>query len=437
MDQQGNPYYAASPDTPPQQISRNITLQTPLSRRGYGPGLVLVLDHYAAVEKAEGKLDPPPLQKWAEEGFCVVQVLVPAKEEDGGEFPLKRALEILQGEGRCEGDGKEVGLISYLSRIPFYVEEAACLSPSIKAIVSYGGRAFSSINTDATTIAPQLLHIAGKPLARRESMSIVPDSDSHAALARVSTSSPAKSFRYESAARDCNWILPSDEHYHAASAGLAHTRSLSFLKPFLQGPYFDLEAVWEEHCMYEFGARDVDKTMATMVAEPYVNHIPMLTGGVGKGPLAHFYANHFVHVNPPDTELEVVSRTVGVDRVIDEFVGKLTHDRVVDWLLPGVPPTGKYLEIPFTSVICMRGDRLSHEHIHWDSSTAFHQLGLVPEWVKFPYAIDEKEAASGKRFEVRLPTVGVETARKLVEEGSVKSNELIERGLQWREVDDA
>ena len=127
-------------------------------------------------------------------------------------------------------------------------------------------------------------------------------------------------------------MLPSDEEYHAASAGLAHTRSLSFLKPFLNGPYFDLEAIWDEHCKYEFGERDVERTMATMVAQPYVNHIPVLTGGIGKENLTNFYTKHFVFSNPPDTSMDVVSRTVGVDRVIDEFVFKLTHDRVIDWL---------------------------------------------------------------------------------------------------------
>lgn len=58
----------------PQEISSHLTLQAPLSRRGHGPGLVLVLDHYALIEKSEKHLDPPPLQKWAEEGFCVAQV---------------------------------------------------------------------------------------------------------------------------------------------------------------------------------------------------------------------------------------------------------------------------------------------------------------------------------------------------------------------------
>jgi carboxymethylenebutenolidase len=94
----------------PQVISPHITLQAPLSRHGKGPGLVLVLDHYALIEKSEKHLDPPPLQKWAEEGFAVVQLLVPGKVDDGGEFPLEKCLNVLKGCEGCEYE-KGVGLI--------------------------------------------------------------------------------------------------------------------------------------------------------------------------------------------------------------------------------------------------------------------------------------------------------------------------------------
>lgn len=105
--------------TEPQLISPNITLQAPLSRRGKGPGLILVLNHYALVEQSEKHLDPPPLQKWAEEGFAVVQLLIPGKPEDGGEFPLQKVLEVLKGCDGCEY-AKGVGLICkcYLTHAP-------------------------------------------------------------------------------------------------------------------------------------------------------------------------------------------------------------------------------------------------------------------------------------------------------------------------------
>ena len=162
--------------------------------------------------------------------------------------------------------------------MPFYVEEAACLSPDIKAIISYGGKKFTSLNTSLPTLPPQLLHIPGPQTPRRESISIVPEPETSS----VSNSSPSiKTFRYVDAKKDSGWVLPGDEEYHGPSAKLAHTRSLTFLKPLLGGPWFDLEAVWDEHCLYEFGERDVERTMATMVAQPYVNHIPTMTGGRG------------------------------------------------------------------------------------------------------------------------------------------------------------
>lgn len=145
---------------------------------------------------------------------------------------------------------------------------------------------------------------------------------------------------------------------------------------------------------------------------------------------------------------------MGIDRVIDEFVFQCTHDRVIDWLyvffffssflffasnpyldspvswstrltldrLPGVPPTGKALTIPFTSVVNVRGDRLHHEHIAWDQATALRQLGLLPEYLPFPYAIDGHTPAEGRRFEYRVPVAGAETSAKLADEGAVESN---------------
>ena len=319
---------------------------------------------------------------------------------------------------------------AYLTRLPFYITEALCLTPDISAVVSYGGSTLSSINTDANPLPPQLIHIGGPKTSthRRRSSAFV--SDPTNPEAQRPASGPVQTHRYPRAKAEAAWVLPADEDYHKQSASLAHTRSLLFLKEKLGGPWFDLEAVWDEHCRFEFAERDVAKTMATMVAQPYVNHIPTMTGGIGKERLTAFYTHHFIFANPADTELDLVSRTIGTDRIVDEFVFKLTHDRQVDWLLPGVPPTGKYLQIPFVSVVGVRGDRLCHEHIHWDSGTALKQAGLLPEWVGFPGGIEGEEA--GKQFEVRLPVGGVETAGKLADEGCADSNGLMGKG--WRVV---
>lgn len=247
------------------------------------------------------------------------------------------------------------------------------------------------------------------------------------------------------------FATPFSKLFNYAIEAVSHTRNLTFLKRLMNGPYFDLEAIWDEHTYFEFEARDVPATMNTMVQEPYVNHIPTITGGVGREKLAYFYANHFIPQNPKDTELELISRTVGIDRVIDEFIYKFTHDMQIDWLyasisqaypeltghrLPGIPPTYKKVEIPFTAVVNIRGDRLYHEHIAWDTMTALCQIGLMPTYLPFPYALpDGRTAGAGKSFEYRVPGAGRDTAEKMRDKNSVPSNQMFEFGI--REVDSA
>lgn len=107
----------------------------------------------------------------------------------------------------------------------------------------------------------------------------------------------------------------------------------------------------------------------------------------------------------------------------------------VSYSLPGIPPTGKKVEIPFTSIVNVRGDRLFHEHIAWDQATVLRQLGLLPEYLPFPYALpDGRAPAPGKHFEYQVPTAGRETAQKLADESVIESNGLFSHTV--REVDD-
>jgi carboxymethylenebutenolidase len=196
--------------------------------------------------------------------------------------------------------------------------------------------------------------------------------------------------------------------YDKPAASMAASRTLAALRRTL-GPDYDLAALWERHCLYEFGERDVAKTMATMVAEPYVNHVPTMTGGVGQKDLARFYRHHFVNSNPKDTRLVPISRTVGADRLVDEVLFCFTHDVEIDWMLPGIKPTGKYVEVPLVAIINFRGDKLYHEHIYWDQASVLAQIGVI----------DPKG----------LPIAGREQAKKLVDTGR-PSNTLMPR---WRD----
>ncbi|KAI5922946.1 hypothetical protein F4810DRAFT_710984 [Camillea tinctor] len=395
------------------------TLQPPLSRRGHGPGLILVLPDCGAPgtttalgqqkqqqqqgegaekeeeeEKEEGEdspaatLEPPPQKKWAEEGYAVVQLVFSGtvggegegkegEETKGGEGldvagALDAAVEALRKLEECDGVEKGVGVIVFgtpsLYPPPFTPLLQTAFSNPLRHLSC--SISFSPAWALGSASQPALLHL---PSATPWSPAAYPHTQAH---------------RYPSPFSPLPW----DRDFRYASACLAHTRSLAFLKPLLGGPYFDLEGVWEEHTGYEFADRSVERTMSTMVDEPYVNHVPTLAGGIGRAALTAFYRERFIFANPPDAALELVSRTVGIDRVVDEFVFRLTHDRVVDWLLPGIPPTHKPLRLPFTAVVCLRGDRLYHEHISWDQGTALRQLGLLPEYLPFPYPIPHRLA---------------------------------------------
>src|SRR5438094_7800077 len=164
--------------------------------------------------------------------------------------------------------------------------------------------------------------------------------------------------------------------------------------------------LWEEHVRHEFTTHHTEDTLATMVEDAYVNHIPVLTGGVGREQLREFYSKHFIPQMPPDTEMIPLSRTIGNDQLVDEMIFKFTHTVRMDWMLPGLAPTGKRVEVPLVAIVRFRDGKLAHEHIYWDQASVLVQLGLLDR---------------GK-----LPVTGVESARKASDK-TLPSNALIER----------
>lgn len=168
----------------------------------------------------------------------------------------------------------------------------------------------------------------------------------------------------------------------------------------------NLSALWEEHVKYEFETRDTEATLVTMVADAYVNHVPVLTGGVGHDELRAFYSERFIPQMPPDTKMTPISRTVGTDRVVDEMIFEFTHTIKMDWMLPGLAATGKHVKVPLVVIIHFREGKLAHEHIYWDQASVLVQLGLI-------------DAAL-------LPVAGVESAEKVLHP-SLPSNQLMTR----------
>ncbi len=166
-----------------------------------------------------------------------------------------------------------------------------------------------------------------------------------------------------------------------------------------------LSDLWDEHLRHEFATRDTDHTLETMVEDAYVNHVPVLTGGTGRSELREFYSRYFIPQMPPDIEIIPVSRTIGADRLVDEMVVRFTHTLEIDWMLPGIPPTGREVEIPLVAIVHFRDGKVAHEHIYWDQASVLVQIGsLDPEG---------------------LPVAGAETARKVMDETALPSNTLM------------
>jgi carboxymethylenebutenolidase len=167
-----------------------------------------------------------------------------------------------------------------------------------------------------------------------------------------------------------------------------------------------LSDIWDEHVRDEFATKDATGTLNTMVPDAYVNHIPVLTGGVGRVQLQEFYSKHFIPQIPADTEIVPISRTIGSERLVDEIIVRFTHDIEMDWMLPGIAPTGKRVEVATVAVITFRDGKLFSEHIYWDQASVLVQLGLLDS--------------------AKLPVAGVETARKLIDP-TLPSNQLMKR----------
>ncbi|KAF4974590.1 hypothetical protein FZEAL_8517 [Fusarium zealandicum] len=393
-------------------IRPGLSLLPPLSRRGHGPGLIiLTLASPDPLKIDEGV--PSALVKWAEEGYTVAQIDSTAFENAQSLDVVDEAVVALKQCDDC--DKGTIGLVAYAPSLWNKAASGVSQVQDIVAAIVYADA--DSLADLAPTQTPILRHIAGS-------------------MAASASETTGVEYRYPKAQSHA-FATPLHGHFNYNQESVSHTRNLQFLKPRMNGPYFELEKIWEEHTYYEFADRSVEHTMSTMVQEPYVNHIPTMTGGIGRDKLTHFYRHNFIFNNSADTDLELISRTIGIDRVIDEFVFSFTHDREVDWLLPGVPPTNLKVEVPFNAVVNVRGDRLYHEHISWDQGSVLRQLGLLPEYLPFPYALpDGQRPGSGTSFEYRVPVAGKETAEKMRDRNSLPSNEMFEFGIRVTKTQD-
>jgi carboxymethylenebutenolidase len=296
------------------------------------------------------------------------------------------ALDFLRKHSSCSGRAGAIGFcmggkLAYLLSVRFKPD---C------AVGYYGVSIEKNLDEAKSLSSPLMLHIAGlDKFCPPEAQSQI-----HAAL----DGNPLVTL-HDYPEMDHAFARLGGEHYDAAAAEIANLRTLEFFVSHLAGAgcasaQQTLSQRWDDHVKYEFATRNTDHTIETMVADAYVNHVPVMTGGVGHDQLREFYSRDFIPQMPPDTAMTPVSRTIGVDRVVDEMVFEFTHTIKMDWMLPGVEPTGKHVKVALVVIVHFRDGKLAHEHIYWDQASVLAQLGLI-------------DAA-------KLPVTGVESAEKVL-----------------------
>lgn len=340
--------------------------------KGSGPGVVLIHDAHGLTIAMKETAD-----RLAEEGYVVLAPnllwrvesaigIESGSLDETSALDFERRLDIgdavadigatLKALRKRDEHKGRVGIVGFGlgSRLAFLT----AARKDVDCAVCYGGSGLSAHLEEARDIdCPIMVHLAGNDLS-------CPTQNQDEIRRSLRKHKQAEIHHYPGAA--ASFALVGSAGYDKSSAMMAYSRTLALLRR-VMGPHFDLGHLWDMHCYHEFATRDVNATMATMVPEPYVNHIPTMTGGVGHDHLKRFYKYHFVDANPEDTKLIPISRTIGTDRVVDEMLFCFTHTREIDWMLPGIKPTGKYVEIPLVAIVCFRGDKLYNEHIYWST----------------------------------------------------------------------
>lgn len=381
---------------------------------GSGPGIVLLQEIFGVNQVMRSIAD-----WYARRGFVVICPDLFWRQEGGVQLTdhtdaeWKRAFELYQGLDEAKAVEDAGAALAFLRRHPACAGKVGavgfCLGGKLAYLLAvrhhpdcsvgyYGIGIEKALGEAANLRNPLMLHIAQKdqycpPEARAMIYATLDDN-------------PLVTF-HEYVDQDHAFAREGGAHYGAASAELANLRTLEFCARNLGGASpLNLSALWENHVKYEFATRNTEDTLETMVEDAYVNHVPVLTGGVGRDELREFYSKRFIPQMPPDTVMTPVSRTVGADRVVDEMVFEFTHTIKMDWMLPGVAPTGRRVRIPLVAIVNFRGDKLAHEHIYWDQASVLAQLGLID--------------AS------RLPVAGSESAEKVIDP-KLPANRLMER----------
>jgi carboxymethylenebutenolidase len=388
-----------------------------LPASGYGPGLVVLQEIFGVNDHMRSVTDWYAAHGFV--AFCpdLFWRLSPGIELTDRGDDWKKALELYMSLDEAKAVEDAAAALKFLRQHPACTGRVGavgfCLGGNLSYLLSvrfkpdcavgyYGVGIEKSLGEAKNLTTPLLLHIAGND-------QFCPP-EAQAQIDAALAGNPLVTIRVYPG-RDHAFARLGGEHYDAADAELANLRTLEFLVNHLAGAGVasaqqTLSSKWDEHVKYEFATRNTDHTRETMAPDAYVNHVPVMTGGVGHDELREFYSQRFIPQMPPDTSMTPVSRTIGTDRVVDEMVFEFTHTSKMDWMLPGVEPTGKHVRVALVVIVHFRDGKLAHEHIYWDQASVLAQLGLI-------------DAA-------KLPVAGVESAEKVLNP-KLPSNTLMHR----------
>ena len=132
----------------------------------------------------------------------------------------------------------------------------------------------------------------------------------------------------------------------------------------------------QEHGKAEFHDLDLDATLATMTEHPYLFFSPTLAGGEGREGVRAFYRGMMEQL-PQDFQVTPVTDTIGSNRIVRELIVTFTHSVAMDWLLPGIAPTGKRVAMPLIIIFTFQGEKVESERLYWDQASMLMQLGLL------------------------------------------------------------
>jgi carboxymethylenebutenolidase len=160
--------------------------------------------------------------------------------------------------------------------------------------------------------------------------------------------------------------------------------------------------VWQQHTYSEFILRDAQAALNTMTDNPYVLMVPIAIGGQGRDGVYNYYHNYFLAQLPGDLVPTPVSQIIADNYIIEESVFSFTHNLLMDWMIPGVPPTGKRVEVAVVGIIKFDNGKIANEHLYWDHGSVLAQLGVIDP--------------------AQVPVKGAESARTLVAWSGVKAS---------------